>query len=87
MGLLIGRCLPGKFDIFLSALALALVEALLAGRSHGEQPVFSQSQGRVRRMEWDPDGSGKLEATPAFVIYTTWARMSSQPAGPPELQR
>lgn len=37
MGFLIGRGLPGKFDILdilLNALALDLVEALLAGRSH-----------------------------------------------------
>lgn len=41
MGLLIGRGLPGKFDILdilLNALSLNLVGALLAGRSHVGQP-------------------------------------------------
>lgn len=69
VGFLVGRCLPGKFDIFLNALAIDLVEALLAGRSHVEQPGFSESQGRVAKMEWNPDVSGKLGATSAF-IYT-----------------
>lgn len=71
MGLLVGRCLPGKFDIFLNALAVDVVDALLAGRSHVEQPGFSDSQGRVAEMEWDPDGSRKLGATSSF-INTKW---------------
>lgn len=40
MGFLIGRGLPGKFDIFLNALAFDPVEAFLAGRSHVEHPEF-----------------------------------------------
>jgi hypothetical protein len=70
MGFLIGRCLSGKFDILLCALALDLVEALLAGGSHVEQPGFSQSQGRGVKMEWDRSGSESLEAMSAF-IYTS----------------
>lgn len=71
MGFLIGRCLPCKFDIFLNALAIDIVDALLAGRSHVEQPGFSESQGREAKMEWNPYGSRKLGATYGF-IYTKW---------------
>lgn len=54
MGFLIGRGLPGKFDIFLNALAFDPVEAFLAGRSHVEHPEFRQGQARVVKMEWTP---------------------------------
>ena len=54
MGFIIGRGLPGKFYILLDALALELVEALLAGRSHVGQAGLSKSQGRVVKMEWNP---------------------------------
>lgn len=52
VGFLIGRGLPGKFDIFLNALAFDLFEAFLAGRSHVEHPDFRQGQARVVKMEW-----------------------------------
>lgn len=54
MGFLIGRGLPGKFDIFLDALAFDLVEAFLAGRSHVEQRDTKQIQARVVKMQWIP---------------------------------
>lgn len=85
MRFLIGRCLPGEFDILLGALALDLVEALLAW-SHVEQPGFSKSQGRVVKMEWDPSGSEEsLEAMPAF-IYTTSLSCAPIPQALSELQ-
>lgn len=86
MRFLIGRCLPGKFDILLGALALDLVEALFAGRSHVEQPGFSKSQGRVVKMEWNPSGSEEsLEAMSAF-IYTTLLSYAPIPQALSELQ-
>lgn len=54
MGFLIGRGLPGKFYIFLNALAFDPVEAFLAGRSHVEHPGFRQGQAREVKMEWIP---------------------------------
>jgi hypothetical protein len=73
IGLLVGRCLPGKFDIFLCVLALDRVEALLARRSHVAQPVFSQleGQGRIVKTERDPGRSESLGGGTVCVYLCT----------------
>lgn len=70
MGLLIGRGLPRKFDILLNALAVDIVDALLAGRSHVGQPGFNQKpRAGSRRWSGARRDLESLGATSPVYLY------------------